>query len=101
MTVWIVVGVTGAATLCLKAVGPVLLGGRELPAPLLRVLSLLVPTVLAALITTGVFAGDRELVLDERLLGLAAAALALLARLPVLAVVVAAAAATALGRAFL
>jgi hypothetical protein len=44
--------------------------------------------------------GDRELVYGERLLGLAAAAIALLLRAPLLAVIVAAAAVTALARAF-
>ena len=100
-TVWTIVAVAGAATFALKAVGPVLLGGRELPAPMLGVVSLLAPALLAALVATQLLGGDRELVFDERLIGLAAAVLALLFRAPILVVVVAAAAATALGRAFL
>lgn len=98
MTVWTVVIAAGAATLVLKAVGPVLLGGRELPPRVLAVVALLAPTLLGALVATQVFGGDRELVVDARAIGLLAAALALLARLPVLAVVVVAAAATALAR---
>ena len=50
-TVWTVVAVSGAATFALKAVGPVLLGGRELPAPVIGVASLLTPALLAALVT--------------------------------------------------
>jgi len=100
-TVWTIVAVAGAATFALKAVGPVLLGGRELPAPMLGVVSLLAPALLAALVATQLLGGDRELVFDERLIGLAAAVVALLFRAPILVVVVAAAAATALGRAFL
>ena len=91
---------TGAATFALKSVGPVLLGGRKLPDPVIRVVSLLAPALLAALVATQVLGGDRELVLDERLVGLAAAVMALALRAPILVVVVAAAAATALARAF-
>jgi branched-subunit amino acid transport protein len=98
MTVWIVVGVTGAATLVLKALGPVFLGGRPLPGVVVSVIALLGPTLLAALVATQVFGGDREVVVDARFVGIAAAAVAILARLPILAVVVVAATATALAR---
>jgi branched-subunit amino acid transport protein len=97
--VWLVVLAVGAATVALKAAGPVLLGGRELPPPVVRVVVLLAPALLAALVAVGLFAGDRRLVLDERIAGLAAAALALAVRAPILVVVVAAAVATALARA--
>jgi branched chain amino acid efflux pump len=63
------------------------------------VIELLAPAVLSALVVTQLVAGDRELVLDERLVGIAAAALALLLRAPLLVVIVAAAVATALARA--
>jgi branched-subunit amino acid transport protein len=96
--VWIVVLAVGAATVALKAAGPVLVGGRDLPPPLLRVVELLAPALLAALVAVQVVGGDRELVLDARVVGLAAAALALAARAPILAVVAAAAVATALAR---
>ena len=96
--VWLVVCVVGAATVALKAAGPVLLGGRELPPAVLRVVVLLAPALLAALVAVGLFAGDRELVLDERVAGLGAVALALVLRAPILVVVVAAAVATALAR---
>jgi branched-subunit amino acid transport protein len=97
--VWIVIAVVGAATVALKAVGPVVLGGRELPGPVNAVLFLLAPALLAALVVTQAVGGDRELVLDERLLGLGAAAVALVLRAPLLVVVVVAAATTALVRA--
>jgi hypothetical protein len=95
---WIVVGVVGAATVGIKAMGPVLLGGRPLPPRLQAVVRLLAPAVLAALVATGALAIDQRLVLDARLLGLGAAVLALLLRAPVLVVVVVAAAATAIAR---
>ena len=94
-SVWIVIVLVGAATVCLKAVGPVLLGGRELPHTLSAVLFLLAPALLAALVVTQTLGGDREIVLDERLLGIAAAAMAIMLRLPLLAVVIVAAAVTA------
>jgi branched-subunit amino acid transport protein len=98
--VWIVVLAVGAATVVLKAVGPVLLGGRALPAPLTGVVDLLAPALLAALVVTQVAAGEEyEVVADARLLGLAAAAVALLLRAPLLLVIVAAAAVTAAARA--
>lgn len=97
--VWIVVAVVGAATVALKAVGPVVLGGRTLPGSLRAILFLLAPALLAALVVTQAVGGDRALVFDERLLGLGAAALALLLRAPLLAVMMVAAAVTAAARA--
>jgi branched-subunit amino acid transport protein len=97
--VWTVVALVGAATIALKALGPVALGGRELPRALTAILFLLAPALLAALVVTQAVGGDRALVFDERLLGLASAALAIALRAPLLAVVVVAAAATAAARA--
>ena len=97
--VWIVVALVGAATIALKGLGPVALGGRGLPRALSAVLFLLAPALLAALVVTQAVGGDRELVLDERLLGLGAATVAIALRAPLLLVVVTAAAVTALARA--
>lgn len=98
-TVWAIVLLVGAATVLLKASGPLLLGSRELPAPLAGVVGLLAPALLAALVVTQTAGGDDgRLAPDARLAGLAAAALALLLRLPLLVVVAAAAVVTALAR---
>jgi branched-subunit amino acid transport protein len=97
--VWIVVLFVGAATIAIKGVGPVLLAGRELPAKLGALLFMLAPALLGALVVTQAVGGERALVFDERLLGLAAAALAIVLRAPLLAVVVVAAAVTAAARA--
>ena len=97
--VWIVVLVVGAATIAIKAVGPVLMGSRELPPRFAGVVDLLAPAVLAALVVTQAVGGDRELVFDERLLGLGAAGVALRLRAPILAVIVVAAVVTAVARA--
>ena len=96
--VWLVVACTGVATAALKGVGPALLGGRPLPPRLLGPLRLLAPALLAALVATNVFGGDHRLVLDARALGIAAAAIAVWRRAPVLVVVVLAAAVTAVAR---
>lgn len=95
---WLVVVLTGAGTVALKAAGPMLLGRRPLPAPVTRVLELLAPALLAALVVTLVFGGDRELVVDHRVVGLAAALGAVALRAPMAVVVVGAAVATAVAR---
>jgi branched-subunit amino acid transport protein len=96
--VWWSVLLVGAGTLLLKAAGPVLLGGRTLPPSLGGMLDLIAPSVLAALVVTQLVGGDRELVLDERLAGIAAAGVALALRAPILVVVAVAAVTTALLR---
>lgn len=96
--VWITIGVLAVVTAVFKAAGPVAVGGRELPARTTAVIALAAPAVLAALVVQETFAEDGELVLDARATGMAAAALALVARLPLLAVVTIAAAVTALTR---
>jgi branched-subunit amino acid transport protein len=93
--VWLCVLVVGLATVALKATGPVLAAGRELPAGAARVVDLLAPALLAALVATQAFATDEELVLDERAAGLTAAVVAIVLRAPLLVVVLAAAATAA------
>ncbi len=95
---WSVVTAVGLLTIAIKAAGPLLLGGRELPLRVMTLLRLLAPAVLAALVATQVLVARGSLALDERALGLAVALAALLLRAPTLAVVVLAAAATGLAR---
>jgi branched-subunit amino acid transport protein len=96
--IWVAVIVVGTLTIAFRAAGPVFAGGRELPPRLAGVVDLLAPVLLAALVVTQVFGGDRELVLDERALGVGAAAASFAARAPVLLGVVLAAAVTAAAR---
>ena len=96
--VWLSVLVVGAATIAFKATGPVLLGRRELPAWLAGPVAFLAPAVLAALVVTQAVGGHREIVIDARLAGLGAAAVAVALRAPLLAVMVVAAATAALVR---
>lgn len=97
--IWLTIAALTATTVLLRAVGPVALGGRELPQGALRIVELFAPVLFAALIVTQVFATGRALALDERALGLAAAALTALVRAPMPVVLLAAAGTTALVRA--
>jgi branched-subunit amino acid transport protein len=95
---WLVVLLVGAATVALKATGPVLLGRRELPGWLVGPVGVVGPAVLAALVVTQAVGGHRELVVDARLAGLGVGAVAVAVRAPLLVVIVAAAATAALVR---
>jgi branched-subunit amino acid transport protein len=88
---WTAVLVVGLATVALKAAGPVLAGDRELPPGSARVVDLLAPALLAALVATQAFASDEALVLDERAAGLLAAGVAIALRAPLVVVVIVAA----------
>jgi len=90
--VWTVVAVVGVVTIAFKALGPVGLSGRQLPPRLLAVLGLLAPAVLAALVVSSA-AGDWR-----RVLGLGAAAVAVILRAPLVLVVVVAAVVAAVAR---
>jgi branched-subunit amino acid transport protein len=95
---WITVLVTGVGTVLLKSVGPVGVAGRELPPRIGSLLSMIGPSILAALVVTETFAHGRSLVVDARIAGVAAGAVAVLLRAPLWAVVVAGGVATAVAR---
>ena len=73
MSSWLLVGIVGVGTVALKGLGPLLLGGRQLPERLTGVVSLLAPTLLAALIVTQTFASGTALVVDARVAAVTAA----------------------------
>jgi branched-subunit amino acid transport protein len=95
---WVVIAAVGLATMLCKAAGPVLLGRRSLPPRLAGLVEVLAPAMLAALVVTQAFGGDEELVFDERLAGVAAGAIAVALRAPLLVVMTVAAATAALVR---
>jgi branched-subunit amino acid transport protein len=97
---WITIVAVALASAAIRAAGPILLGGRELPSSANAVITLLVPAVLTALVVTQTFGEDGRLVLDEKTIGVAVAAVALVLRAPVLLAVVLAVVATALARTF-
>lgn len=92
---WTAVLVVGVATIAIKAAGPVLAGDRQLPTGASRVLDLLAPALLAALVATQAFASDESLVIDERGAGLLAGVVAILLKAPLLVVILVAAATAA------
>ena len=96
---WIAVAGVGAATIALKAAGPLVFARRPLPARLRAIMPLLAPCLLAALVIGQAVGDGRALVVDARVAGVAAAAVALLLRAPLLVVLVAAAGVAAGARA--
>jgi branched-subunit amino acid transport protein len=96
---WISIIVVALASAAIKAAGPVLVGGRELPQWADSIIALLAPALLAALVVTETFGEDGHLVLDARAVGVSVAAVALALRAPVLVAVALAAVATATVRA--
>ena len=96
----VVIAVVGVVTIMFKASGPVLLGHRELPPRALGVVEVLAPAMLSALVVTQTVGGDRELVVDERLAGVAAGAVAVWLRAPLIVVMIVAALTAALIRLF-
>ena len=99
--VWLTIAVLAVATAVIRATGPVLVGGRELPERLQSVLALVAPALLAALVVTQTIGAPEggELELDARIAGVAAAAGVVAVGGSLLPVAAAAALVTALARA--
>jgi branched-subunit amino acid transport protein len=97
--IWAAVLIVGAATIAIKSIGALVLYDRQLPPRLGGMIDLLAPVMLAALVVTNTFGGDHEIVLDARAAGLAAAAVCVVLRAPLLLTVFVAAATAALVRA--
>ena len=96
---WTTIAGLAVATAAIKGFGPVVVGGRDLPGWALRIIALVAPALLGALVVVETFGKGKDLVVDARLAGLAAAAAVLAARLSVLWAVGAAAVVAALVRA--
>jgi uncharacterized membrane protein len=98
-TLWITIAAVSVANAAIKAAGPVLIGGRDLPARARAVIALLAPALLTALIVTETFGEDGRWTLDASAVGLVVAAVVLALRGPMLLAIGLAAAVTALVRA--
>jgi len=98
-TGWLTVIAVGVGTVLLKAVGPAGVAGRRLPTAAERLLELVAPAILAALVVVETFASGRQVVADARLAGVGAGVLCVLARAPFWVVVLCGALATAAVRA--
>ena len=84
MRTWLLILVLAAGTVLMKTIGPVLAGGRQPPAPLTRVIALVAPALISALIVAGTFTQGQQLVIDARAAGLAVGGVALWFRAPAL-----------------
>ncbi len=99
MTVlWVAIFGAALASAAMKAAGPVLLGGRDLPP--LALVTMLAPALLTALVVSETFGEEGHVVVDERAIGVGVAGVALALRAPMLLAVALAVVATALARAF-
>jgi uncharacterized membrane protein len=97
--VWVTIVVLAIGTIAIKAAGPIAVGGRDLSPRARAVVVLVAPALLAALVLYETLGGESGgLELDERLAGVLAATAALFLRLPMLAVIAVAAAASAATR---
>ncbi len=95
---WLATVIVGAAAAAMKAAGPVVFGGRELPGRVGPLVAALAPALLAALVVTNTFGEGQALTADARVAGVGAAAVCIALRAPLLAAVVIAALVTALAR---
>lgn len=98
-TVWALVGLCAVVTAAIKGAGPFALGGRELPAWFGRVISLMAPALLAALVCTSALADGERLAVGADTAGVAVAGVVLWRGGSVIAGVAVAAGVTALLRA--
>jgi branched-subunit amino acid transport protein len=95
---WSVLVTLCAVSYAIKAVGPLLAGGRQLTPQVKRTLDLIPVPLLAALIVVQTLGDGHRLVVDARLPALAVAAVLVWRRAPFLVVVLTAAATAALLR---
>jgi branched chain amino acid efflux pump len=92
---WTLILVLAAAAYSFKVLGLIVIGRRPLPGPLERCLALIPAALIAALVVNDTFADGKDLVIDARAAGVAAAALAAWRRAPLIVVIVIGAAVTA------
>lgn len=95
---WWLVLLVGGMTVVFKSFGPVVFGGRQLPAVLSRFSFGVPAAVLAALVTVLTVGGDRSIRFDARAIGVAVAAVMLAWRRPLWLVLLVSAGITALVR---
>ena len=94
-TVWWTIAGCTVVTALIKAVGPVALGGREIPGRLSGVIVLMAPALLAALVVTSTFAVGDQWNLGANTVGVGVGGLILYRRGPLVVAVLAAVLVTA------
>ncbi len=98
MTAWVVIALVALVTFAIKGSGPALLGDRELPEAFTRVVVLLAPALLAALVVTNALADGPRWSFGADTVGVAVAGVLVLRGVTVLPAVLVAAGVTALVR---
>ena len=73
MTIWLVIVGLAVTTALFKAAGPVVFGGLEPHPAFLRVVAMMAPALLAALVVTSLFADGRRLDVGADTIGVAVA----------------------------
>ncbi len=100
-TVWITIALLTVGTFATKAAGTIVLGAHQPGERTMAMTALVAPALLAALVVYETFgAHGGGLTLDARAAGLGAAIVALIARAPMIVVILIAASVTAAVRAF-
>jgi branched-subunit amino acid transport protein len=92
---WWMIAALSVTAFGFKSLGFVALGGRRLPVVVERCLALIPAALLAALVVKDTVTIGQDVVLDERVVGVAVAAFATWRKMPFLVVIVAAMATTA------
>ena len=72
MNIWLLIVGCVVTTVLIKAAGPVVLGGRDLPPVFLRVIACMAPALLAALVVTSLFAGGQSYRVGAEVVGVLA-----------------------------
>jgi branched-subunit amino acid transport protein len=98
-TIWCTIAGCAVVTAVIKGIGPVALGGRDIPPRFLGVIALMAPALLAALVVTSTFADKDQWHAGAHTVGVAVGGLILVRRGPLVLAVVVAVAVTALLRA--
>ncbi|MCF6379038.1 AzlD domain-containing protein [Nocardioides KLBMP 9356] len=93
--VWVLIVGLAALTVLIKAAGPVVLGGRQLPPWFSRVTMLMAPALLSALVVTSVLAAGRSWSVGAHTVGVGVAVVMLWRRCSLVLCVVVAVAVTA------
>jgi branched-subunit amino acid transport protein len=97
--IWLIVIVVAVGTALFKSAGPLFLGGRSLPPRIQAIVDLLAPVMLTALVVTQTFGGDGDVVVDARVPGVLAGAIAIWRGMPIVPAMVIGAVVTASVRA--
>ena len=75
--IWLVIALCAAITVVIKAAGPIALGGRELPAWVSGIITLMAPALLAALVAVAAFSDHEEWAIGADTAGVAAGGIVL------------------------